>query len=279
MKQGKKIVYALLIPALALILTGCGDYVGKEKTHPLFVKAGSCRVAGNYREAAQYFEEFLYVCPKSALAHYELASVYGDNLDDPFRAMYHYEKYLALSPESSDTEDVKKFSEACRKRYFEQLSSEYESLETEKAYNEVARLKTMLSKYVEYSEKLKEQNDTMRKIISERKFVKEVNVRPLRNTTQDISAEDPFSSGTVEVKTTTRTGETPAVEKRTATAPAGNKTYIVQSGDTLSKISKIHYGTAKYYPEILKANQNTIGSKGILRPGMKLVIPALGGSR
>ena len=143
----RTLIAGALFLGAAVFTAGCGDYVGKEKSHPIFVKAGSCRVAGNYKDAAQYFEEFLYICPRSALAHYELASVYGDNLDDPFRAMYHYGKYLELSPESSDTEDVKKFAESCRKRLFEQMSKEYESLETEKAYNEAARLKNMLQKY------------------------------------------------------------------------------------------------------------------------------------
>ena len=48
----------------AVMLTSCGDYVGKEKTHPLFIKAGTAKNAGNYQEAAKYLEEFLTICPK-----------------------------------------------------------------------------------------------------------------------------------------------------------------------------------------------------------------------
>ena len=274
-KIAKNVIAGVIFLCTAVFVTGCGDYVGKEKSHPLFVKAGSCRVAGNYKDAAQYFEEFLYICPRSALAHYELASVYGDNLDDPFLAMYHYGKYLELSPESSDAEDVKKFAESCRKRLFEQMSKEYESLETEKAYNEAARLKNMLTKYVEYSNKLKEQNDQMRKIISERKFVREVSVQPLRTTDNSnvTPANDPFASASVNVQTKEHAA-------KPAPVPSGSsREYVVQSGDTLSKISKLHYGTVKYYPLIMKENKDVIGPKGILRPGMKLIIPAVGGTR
>ena len=125
MKNTKTFITALTLILATIIMVGCGDYVGKEKSHPLFVKAGASQAAGNYKEAAQFYEDFLYVCPKSPLAHLELAKVYGDNLDDPFRAMYHYEKYLELSPTSPDAADVKKFSAACRKRVYEKLVKEY----------------------------------------------------------------------------------------------------------------------------------------------------------
>lgn len=274
MRHYKSFLSAILVFFSVCLMTGCGDYVGKEKSHPLFVKAGSCRVAGNYKEAAQYFEEFLYICPKSALAHYELASVYGDNLEDPFRAMYHYGKYIELSPESDDKEDVKKFAESCRKRLFEQLSKEYESLETEKAYGEAAKLKVALQKYIEYAGKLKAQNDQMRKIISERKFVREVSVRPLRTAAPAAApgANDPFAQGSVTVKT-----QTPGTQPAAASQA---RVYTVVSGDTLSKISKKMYGTTIHYPKIEKANEELLKKRrNMLFPGMKLTIPPLGGSR
>ena len=286
----KTVIGTLFLLSLFCFLTGCGDYVGKEKSHPLFVKAGASRVAGNFKEAAQYFEEFLYICPRSALAHYELASVCCDNLDDPFRAMYHYGKYLELSPDSSDREDVKKFEEACRKRVFEKLSKEYESAEAEKAYNETARLKNVLSKYVEYSSKLKAQNDQMRKIISERKFIREVNVQPLRTGPAASAEQDPFAAGTATVRTASPAASAASPSDQTSAAAAAKpasegsaavqpRIHTVKAGDTLSKISKTYYGTSKYYPEILKANRNVVGSNGVLRPGMKLTIPAIEGGQ
>ena len=282
---------ALLLVCLVCVI-GCGDYTGKEKSHPLFVKAEASTVAGNYKEAAQYFEEFLYVCPKSALTHYKLASLYGDNLDDPFRAMYHYGKYLELSPGTADAEDVQKFSEACRKRLFEKLSKDYETIDTEKAYAEVTRLRTHLQKYVEYAGKLRAQNEQMRKIIQDRKFVREVSVQPLRTPAQQAGGNDPFAQGSVDVRTA-QPGTQPAAKPaaQPGTQPAAKPTaqpaaqgaapriYIVEKGDTLSKISKKMYGTSKYYPNIMKANQDVIGPKGNLYPGMKLKIPVIGGRR
>ena len=91
-----------------LVLTSCGDYIGKEKSHPFFVKAETSRNAGNYKEAAQYFEEFLNVCPRSPVVHYELGSLYTDHLNDPYKAVYHYQRYLELDRTSPDAENIRK---------------------------------------------------------------------------------------------------------------------------------------------------------------------------
>ena len=51
----------------------------------------------------------------------------------------------------------------------------------------------------------------------------------------------------------------------------GNKTYIVKSGDTLSKISKDFYGDAGKYMDIAKAND--ISDPDHINVGQELIIP------
>lgn len=52
--------------------------------------------------------------------------------------------------------------------------------------------------------------------------------------------------------------------------------HIVQSGDTLSKISARYYGNAGRWPEIYAANQAVIGSNpDRIFPGQRLTIPGL----
>ena len=74
--------------------------------------------------------------------------------------------------------------------------------------------------------------------------------------------------------------ETPAVEAPAEAAPApaaednGPAEVVVKPGDTLSGISKMFYGNAKYYDVILRANPQIKDPKK-LKVGMKLVIPAL----
>ncbi|MFA5423562.1 MAG: LysM peptidoglycan-binding domain-containing protein [Phycisphaerae bacterium] len=49
--------------------------------------------------------------------------------------------------------------------------------------------------------------------------------------------------------------------------------YIVRQGDTLSKISKIYYGSASDWNRIYQANRSVLDSPDKIRTGMKLIIP------
>lgn len=57
-------------------------------------------------------------------------------------------------------------------------------------------------------------------------------------------------------------------------APQPQSTYYkVQSGDTLSKIAKTHYGDAMRYPEIFEANRPMLKDPDKIYPGQVLRIP------
>jgi nucleoid-associated protein YgaU len=57
------------------------------------------------------------------------------------------------------------------------------------------------------------------------------------------------------------------------TAPAGGKTYIVNSGDSLSKIAKQFYGDAGKWKKIHAANKGKIPNPDLIHPGLQLTIP------
>jgi nucleoid-associated protein YgaU len=66
---------------------------------------------------------------------------------------------------------------------------------------------------------------------------------------------------------------------RTQTAGAGvsggksSRTYTVQAGDSLSKISKQFYGNANEYMKIFEANRTRLSNPNEIRPGQQLIIP------
>lgn len=66
---------------------------------------------------------------------------------------------------------------------------------------------------------------------------------------------------------------------RTQTAGAGVggggavRTYTVQSGDSLSKISRQFYGDAGQYNKIFQANRDKLTDPNKIQPGQELVIP------
>ncbi len=66
----------------------------------------------------------------------------------------------------------------------------------------------------------------------------------------------------------------------TAPAPAGSsaeattsRMYVVQSGDSLSKIAKKFYGNANAWKRIFDANTDVIKNPDLIQPGWKLQIP------
>ncbi len=66
---------------------------------------------------------------------------------------------------------------------------------------------------------------------------------------------------------------------RAQTAGAGigggqqNRTYTVQAGDTLSKISREFYGDANQYMKIFEANRDRLKDPDKIRPGQEIIIP------
>lgn len=49
--------------------------------------------------------------------------------------------------------------------------------------------------------------------------------------------------------------------------------YIIEQGDTLSKIAKQFYGDANKYPRIFEANREVIKDANLIFPGQKIRIP------
>ena len=70
-----------------------------------------------------------------------------------------------------------------------------------------------------------------------------------------------------------------ATAQRTQTAGASvsggqsQRMYTVQSGDTLSKISRQFYGNANQYMKIFNANRDQLQDPDKIQPGQQLVIP------
>ncbi len=58
-----------------------------------------------------------------------------------------------------------------------------------------------------------------------------------------------------------------------AAAAEAEQTYVVKSGDSLSKIAKELLGDASRWPEIFEANKETIKDPNLIRVGQELRIP------
>ena len=66
----------------------------------------------------------------------------------------------------------------------------------------------------------------------------------------------------------------PSLPTPRAAEAAAERTYMVQSGDTLSKISKQFYGDANQYMKIFEANKDVLNDPNMITVGQVLRVPA-----
>ncbi len=307
----KRTLFSLLaVAGLCLIFPiACRDYSGDmETSHPLYMRAMQAKSGKNYAEAAKAFEEFLTIQPKSAKAHYELACIYSDNLQNfPF-AIYHFNKYIAYSKlNREDQEQIRRYISYCREAENKLFRSEHGdaaspaslSLGTEASKLMAARaeLNALNAKFRKLCAAHPEVRDYWRALdgdtsVPQQQASAASNSRsaPAPRQTPAVSAQYPASAQTVgasEISPTqpARTASAPAVvplpdprSTQAQTPRNADRIYTVQSGDTLQKLALRFYGSRTKTGAIRAANNLTSDT---IRIGQKLRIPssASGGRR
>ncbi len=273
------------IPAAALaaciVLTACSDYVGKEATHPLYAKYETSKSAKSYREAAESLEEFLSICPKSPKAHYDVAKLYKENLENYPAAIYHLLKYLELSGETlskQDQEAIRGYIRDCERLMFDsyrnrndikladevQPSADPAKLAAKNAEN--AALREKIQKYIENEKVILAQNQELRNRLAGARQAERPKDAPVSSSSATSSASTATATRGVPSSTTGTPGTTVAGEN-------GVRYYYVAKGDGLQAIAQKMYGKASMWKIIQDANKETLGERGILKIGQRLVIP------
>ena len=156
--------------------SACSDYVGKEATHTLYAKAMSAKTSKSYRESADSLEEFLVICPKSPKAHYDVALLYKENLENYPAAIYHLQKYLDLTGEALPKDDqaaIRRYIQDCERQMFDlyrvrndvKLADDVPQVDPAKLTaknNEIAALHAKLQKYIDNEKLILAQNEELR---------------------------------------------------------------------------------------------------------------------
>jgi tetratricopeptide (TPR) repeat protein len=108
---------AWLIVLAGFLLGGCLPSVpGDEEREYYYLAGKACLNSLDYAGAVKSFEKAIEVNPKSASAHFELASLYDSRESDPAAAIYHYERFLKLAPKSPKEEIVRTRILACKQQ-------------------------------------------------------------------------------------------------------------------------------------------------------------------
>ncbi len=220
--------FTLLALVALLGCNGCDRLLAKQRDNDLR-QAIQRQAAGDLNGAVAGYEGALDGTARSGEAHFRLALLYVDKLDDPVSAIHHFRRYLALAPKGPYAKDAKANLDRTEPLLATKLGGG-----TLITRNEAARLKA--------------DNDDLRR--------------------QLAAARAPAPPANA-------SGAPPTVAATEAErkAKASARTYKVEQGDTLAKISRKVYKDKTRWKDIHDANLRLVGNPPKLKPGMTLIIP------
>lgn len=230
--------------AALLLLTGCGLGAAREQREerdPLLRRAQAKKNAQDIPGAVEAYLYALEKRPRLARGHLELAWIYDHDLEDYVRAAYHYQRYLELRPDAKERELVQDLLQQARLSYAVSLP--------EQPNGAIRRIKM-----------LQDENASLRAEIAR---LSAAMARPAPASSLQPAPAAP----------------TPAQAAATSPPPspapsAGATTYVVQPGDTLSRIAGRVYGDSKKWQVIYDANRAALaGGPQSVRVGQTLIIP------
>jgi LysM repeat protein len=243
-----------LLLLVGVLLSGCLPSGPKDEEKEQFFLAGKSRVnMMDYKGAIESFEKAVEVNPKSAPAHFELGCLYDQKEADPAAAIYHYERYLKLTPNSGKEEIIKTRILACKQQLAQTVSlgpvTEKQTRELEQLLEENRRLHEDLEKWHALA--------TRRQNASSQASPGSPSPR----------ADQPSASGRSATGSPSLSNSTSPSRPPTATATT-LRTHIVKAGETLTIIAR-RYGVK--VEALMTANPNLEPRR--LQVGQALTIP------
>ena len=251
----------IMAAALAVgLLAGCTSQVPEqdalEFNYPAIRKARAKLREGDKQSALVLLNKALDEKPKMAQAHLEVAQLYDDYNRNYVCAIYHYERYLELRPQTEKREMIEGFIRKDRIAFAASVAEQVPGLDKK-------------------VQALQEDNDRLKQ-----------DLRQVRgNLARRIAAPPPSPPRSVVVL---RRGEladrplpatqvpvaagAPVSEPEPAGKPSGT-TYRVQRGDTLSAVAARVYHNPRKWKTIYDANRDTLGRSQKLKVGQVIIIP------
>jgi len=190
-----------------------------EEKEPYYLAGKSRETAMDFEGAVESYEKAVEVNPHNSAAHLELGLLYERNDTDAAAAIYHYDKYLALRPDSDNAEVIKQHILGCKQVLARAVSlgpiSDAQQHELGKLVDENKSLRDEVERW--------------------RAYYKDRSIPP--PTGPDLTA----SSNVVTQSTVGTAGSgqtTTAQTPRGTTVSPGSRTYKVQPGDTMASIAR-----------------------------------------
>jgi tetratricopeptide (TPR) repeat protein len=230
----------------------------RDRSAPLLERAAATANEGRTDEAIRLCNRALDENPGLARAHLDLAILLHDRKDDYIGAMYHYQRYLDMTPDTEKSrmiEDrVRLARQSLAARFIQEEKSKGPPGQTLGSESKETAIRLL---------DLQKENDALRK-----------QVAALQDDLAQARAATTASAPQPQTPARTATAATPPhTSKHAAAHPPTPGTCRVSRGDTLSSIAARVYGDSGKWQDIYQANRKALGDPPRLREGQQLVVP------
>ncbi len=236
-----RLIYLPLFMA-TLMLCGCNKNaqgLDEKEERNVLVKQGMAYMEiKDWNKAETAFKQALENEPKMARPHLDLALIYQQYKLNYVHAIYHYDRYLELRPNTEKTE------------FIQEQKGKVE--------------RALANHYVDQSKDMRQAEAQLKQVQQENTELKQQLAVLQAKPVIAVAQAQPEAQKTV-------TETVPKSVTRTDTA--AHQIYTVVAGDNLTKIAKKFYGNDDY-DAIYQANKDRMKSPGDLRVGQTLVIPS-----
>lgn len=227
----------VLLAGLLVAVSGCGGPGAqdqREERDPLLKKAQARKNMNDFDGALELCQRAIDRKPAMARPHLDMALIYDQSKGDYLRAIYHYERYLEMRPQAEKRDLIQELIRHAKLNYAASLPEQPSG-----AIQEIAMLK------------------------------KEIESLRIQMARQKPSA----SVTTAQPAPAAPTAVVPT-SAQPQPAQSAMQTYVVQAGDTLSKIAGKVYRDTTQWEVLYEANKSALpGGPQSVRVGQTLMIP------
>ncbi|MCX6993835.1 MAG: LysM peptidoglycan-binding domain-containing protein [Kiritimatiellaeota bacterium] len=283
----------VMAAALAMsLLAGCTSQVQEqdalEFNYPAIRKARAKLREGDKQSALALLNRAIDEKPRLAQAHLEVAQLYDDYDHNYVRAIYHYERYLELRPQTEKREMIEGFIRKAKLAYAASVAEQVPGLDkkvqalqddNERLKRDLRQVRENLARRIAAPASRSAVPITPLGRVSGRSG--EPASQALRADGQPVSESaiaEPAIAGPATGSVVADSAVAPAVAadaqptSASASKPAGTH-YLVQRGDTLSVVAARVYHNPRKWKLIYNANRDTLGGSQKLKTGQVLIIP------
>ena len=268
----------------ALVLVGCNQASADKDpaqtdsdSNPNYKQAQQDLDNNNPQGAVADYESALAANPKLAGAHYELGVIYGDKLSDPVSSIYHFKRFLELSPSTDKKDQVQALIDKESQDFAASLPNDKPGI-TQADMDKLTADNAALKKQVDDANTtIAQLQDKLKTRTAVAAASTDVAAPAPASATTDATSPTPPKALPVDqteaAKGTADTDAATATPAPGATTAAGARSYTVVKGDSYWKIAKKMYpgDTKNGVSKIQEANKQTMGKP--LKIGQVLVIP------